>query len=101
MVDRLSAESVQQFTEQLDEIQKAKDSQQIDDASFREMLTDLIADVDQAQKEADQSIQNLATGENTDIHEVVTKMEEADLAFDMMKSVRDKLVNAYKELMRG
>ncbi|OGV68991.1 MAG: flagellar hook-basal body complex protein FliE [Lentisphaerae bacterium RIFOXYB12_FULL_65_16] len=68
--------------------------------SFQDMLTNLLADVDKAQTQADASIQNLAAGkENTSIQDVVVRMEEADLAFRLMKEIRDKLVAAYKEIM--
>lgn len=70
-----------------------------DAPSFGDMLGDLLNQVDQAQKAADTSIQELVTGESTSIQDVVLKMEEADLAFSMMKEVREKLMRAYKEVM--
>jgi flagellar hook-basal body complex protein FliE len=65
--------------------------------SFDEMIGGLIKDVDKAQKSADTSIQQLAAGEATTIQDVVMKLEEADLAFKLMKEVRNKLLEAYKE----
>ncbi len=92
----ISAESLLQATEQLKE---SGSESRINDRApeFQEMLNKLITEVDQAQKEADQSIQNLASGDPTSIQDVVMKMEEADLAFKLMKEVRDKLITAYKE----
>ena len=68
-----------------------------DSPKFGDVLSNLIKDVDQAQKDADVSIQQLAAGETTSIQDVVMKLEEADLAFQMMKEVRNKLLEAYKE----
>lgn len=99
MVDKFSIDSLQQFSDQIDEMRDAKKSNQLDDQSFQNMLNDLIDQVDQAQKQADQSIEGLATGETNGIHDVVMKMEEADVAFKLMKQIRDKLIDAYKELM--
>ena len=68
-------------------------------ASFKNVFSDLIAQVDQAQKSADHSIQNLVAGDgSTSIQDVVLKLEEADVAFRLMKEIRDKLLSAYKEI---
>ena len=66
---------------------------------FKEILGNVITDVYQAQKDADLSLESLAKGENTSIQDVVMKMEEADLSFKLMKEVRNKLLEAYKEIM--
>lgn len=71
-------------------------------AEFKDMLTKMIGDVDQAQKQADVSLKQMAAGDqSTTIQDVVLKMEQADLSFKLMKEIRDKLVSAYKEVMSG
>ncbi|MCM8542379.1 MAG: flagellar hook-basal body complex protein FliE [Lentisphaeraceae bacterium] len=87
---------------QFDEIQQLRKDGGASDAdapSFDKVLGDLIKEVDVAQKEADVSIQQLAAGESTSIQDVVMKMEEADVAFQLMKEVRNKLLEAYKEVL--
>ena len=69
------------------------------DEQFGEMLGKLIEDVDQAQKQADMSIQGLATGNATSLQDVVMKMEQAEVSFQLMKEIRNKLLEAYKEVM--
>jgi flagellar hook-basal body complex protein FliE len=66
---------------------------------FAKLVEGLIKDVDKAQKNSDTSMKQLATGETTNIQDVVTKLEEADVAFQLMKEVRNKLLDAYKEVM--
>lgn len=66
---------------------------------FSEMLGDLLNNVDQAQKQADESIQRLAAGDSVSLQDVVLRLEEADLTFRLMKEIRDKLISAYKEVM--
>ncbi|MEN9360100.1 MAG: flagellar hook-basal body complex protein FliE [Verrucomicrobiota bacterium] len=66
---------------------------------FAKLVEGLIKDVDKAQRSADSSIKGLTTGETTNIQDVVTKLEEADVAFQLMKEVRNKLLDAYKEVM--
>lgn len=67
---------------------------------FKDMLKGLVDQVDTLQKEADASIQGLATGETQNVHDVVLKMEEAGIAFDLMMKVRDKLLEAYQQVIK-
>jgi flagellar hook-basal body complex protein FliE len=67
--------------------------------AFSDMLDNLLSHVDQAQKQADESIQRLAAGDSVSLQDVVLRLEEADLTFRLMKEIRDKLISAYKEVM--
>lgn len=70
-----------------------------DGVPFSDMLGGLLNHVDQAQKQADESIQRLAAGDSVSLQDVVMRLEEADLTFRLMKEIRDKLISAYKEVM--
>jgi flagellar hook-basal body complex protein FliE len=70
------------------------------DASFKDLLQGLVSQVDTLQKDADNSLQGLVTGETTNLHDVTIKMEEAGVAFDLMMQVRNKLMEAYQELIK-
>ncbi len=72
-----------------------------DDASFRDVLGKLVEKVDSLQKDADNSIKDLVTGQgNVSVHNVAVKMEEASVAFDLMMEIRNKLLEAYQEISR-
>ena len=49
---------------------------------------------------ADNEIRNLAAGEATSLHEVMIHMEEAKLSFQLLAQVRNRLLDAYQEVMR-
>jgi flagellar hook-basal body complex protein FliE len=68
--------------------------------AFKDVLAGIVDQVDTLQKDADRSIQGLATGETRNVHDVTIKMEEAGVAFDLMMEIRNKLVDAYQQLMR-
>ena len=70
------------------------------ESSFNDILKSLVDEVDALQKSADASIQGLVTGETKDIHDVTVKMEEAGVAFELMMEIRNKLVDAYQQIMR-
>jgi flagellar hook-basal body complex protein FliE len=54
----------------------------------------------QSQADSDQLIEQLAAGENVDLHQVVIASEQTDIQFRIALSIRDKLVETYKEVMR-
>ncbi len=54
----------------------------------------------QSQADSDQLIEKLAAGENVDLHQVMIASEQTDIQFRIALSIRDKLVETYKEVMR-
>jgi len=68
--------------------------------SFSEVLKDSIKKVGELEKEADQEAVKLATMETQDIHNTMIAIEKADLTFQLMMQVRNKIINAYEEIMR-
>jgi flagellar hook-basal body complex protein FliE len=67
---------------------------------FGEILKDAISTANELQKQSDQEIQKLMTGESQNLHTTVIAMQKADLSFQMMMQVRNKIVQAYQEIMR-
>ena len=68
--------------------------------SFSDFLSEKIGEVNQLQQESNQAIEGLATGKVQDLGKVVSAVEKANLAFQMMVQIRNKLVDAYDELQR-
>lgn len=66
--------------------------------SFKDFLVDSIGEVNSMQQDADRAIEQLATGENVTPAEVLTAVQKADIAFQMMMQVRNKIVAAYQEV---
>lgn len=67
---------------------------------FGQMLTESIDKVNEAQLSADKSIKELAAGRTKNIHETMLKIENADASLKLMMQVRNKVLDAYKEIMR-
>lgn len=68
--------------------------------SFGDMLKNAISTVNEVQKQSDTEIQKLMTGEAQDLHTTMIAVEKADLSFQLMMQVRNKIVQAYEEIMR-
>ena len=68
--------------------------------SFADTLKDAVQNVNAAQKEADVKMQDLATGKTQNIHDVMLSAEKADISLKLMVQVRNKIVEAYQEIMK-
>ncbi len=68
--------------------------------SFSDMLIKSVEKVNRLQKEADEAINDLVLGDNKDIVQTMIKMEKADISFKLMMQIRNKIVQAYEEIMR-
>ena len=69
-------------------------------ADFGSMLKEAVGSLSNLGAQADASTLKLATGEPVDIHEVMLNTEQASLGFQVALQVRNKLVDAYSEIMR-
>ena len=69
---------------------------------FSSMLGDAIKEVDGLQKTADTQVDNLVMGkEGVTPHTAMIAMEKADMAFQLMNSIRGKIIRAYEEIIRA
>jgi len=67
---------------------------------FVAMLEEAVSAVDSLQQRADEAAKALATGQSQDVHSVMIALEQANLALQLTIQVRNKLVEAYQEIMR-
>ena len=59
-----------------------------------------IAEVQKLQTQADQAIKDLAAGEIADVSQALVAVEKADIAFSTMMQIRNKIIEAYQEVIR-
>lgn len=69
-------------------------------ASFKDMLNGFINDVSSLEARSSEAVRRLASGEITDVNQVITASEEAKVAFNLMMETRNKVMEAYQEIMR-
>ncbi len=67
---------------------------------FADLIKKSIESVNARQIDADKAAAGLASGQNSNIHEVMIKMEEAEISLRLMVQMRNKVVEAYQEIMR-
>ncbi len=68
--------------------------------TFGDFLAKSINDVNSLQNKANESIQKLVTGENKNLHETMLHVEQAEIAFKTMNQIRQKVLDAYREVMK-
>ena len=76
------------------------DAGRADSKSFGSMLKESLNEVNKFQLDADKAVEDLATGKNKNIHETMIAISQADIALRMTMQVRNKVVDAYQEIMR-
>jgi flagellar hook-basal body complex protein FliE len=67
---------------------------------FLETLHGALEDVDQLQGQAQAQVSQMLSGTGLDVHKAMIAVEKADLAFQLMLQVRNKIVQAYQEVAR-
>ena len=66
---------------------------------FGDSLTKLIGAVDTSSQEANSAVARMLDGSG-DVHEAMIALQRAELTFQLTMQVRNKLVQAYQEIMR-
>lgn len=66
---------------------------------FRDVLAEAIQRVESYRAEAHQAVQKFLSGESEELHEVALATQRAELAFELFLQVRNKLVQAYQDVM--
>jgi len=70
------------------------------ESSFSDMLDEAVLNVDQLQAQANQKVGAMLGGNSADVHDAMIAVQKADLSFQLMMQVRNKVVQAYQEVER-
>ena len=81
-------------------IQITRDGAAAVDKTFGEVLNNVINDIEQTEKTAKVLTDQLATGQIDNPHDVFIAGQKAELTLNMALEVKNKVVEAYKEIMR-
>ncbi len=75
-------------------------SSKSEDADFGAVLDGVFKDVNDLQGKAQNSVEKFLSGETKDVDQVMNKVAEAGVAFDLMLEVKNKVMEAYKQMER-
>lgn len=68
--------------------------------TFGDTLKHFIADVNSLQVQSEKAVQDFSSGEAIEVHDVMVAAEKARTSFDLLLEVRNKTIDAYRELMK-
>lgn len=69
------------------------------EGGFADVIKQAVKRVNDMEQEADQSIQHLVTGK-AGIHETMIALQKADISLRLLLQIRNKAMDAYREVMR-
>jgi flagellar hook-basal body complex protein FliE len=69
-------------------------------SEFVTTLRHAMDDVEEVQSQAENKVSDLLQGNGTDVHSAMIAVEKAELSFQLMMQVRNKIVQAYQEISR-
>jgi flagellar hook-basal body complex protein FliE len=70
------------------------------ESRFGEILESAMDETGQLSAEAEQKVAGVLEGTGADVHSALIAVEKADLSFQLMMQVRNKIVSAYEEISR-
>lgn len=68
--------------------------------AFRALLGSAIGSVEQARATAHAGVEKFLAGENQELHQTVIDVQKAELSLELFLQMRNKVVQAYQEVMR-
>ncbi len=78
----------------------SKKSREGQERGFGDVLSDSLAEVDRQIRTADEQAQRMVAGEDVSIHSTMINLEKANISLEFMLQIRNKVVEAYQEIMR-
>jgi len=67
---------------------------------FADTLRGAMGEMGQLQSQAESKVAGVLEGSGGDVHTALIAVEKADLSFQLMMQVRNKIVSAYQEISR-
>ena len=67
---------------------------------FQDVLASAIQSVESSGQNASASVERFLSGEGEELHTTILATQKAELSFEMFLQARNKVVNAYQEIMR-
>jgi flagellar hook-basal body complex protein FliE len=71
-----------------------------EDSGFLDTLRSAVDQVNDIQSQANSSVGSMLSGDGQDVHSAMIAVEKANLTFELMVQVRNKIVSAYQEVSK-
>ncbi len=68
--------------------------------NFMDTMKEVVDEVNAHQKTSEKALSDVATGQVKDLHQAAIAIGKAETSMKVMLEVRNKAINAYKEILR-
>lgn len=75
-------------------------SPQMPSTSFSQLVANGVGEVNRQLLDSQQGLQTLALGDAQNLHQVMIRLEESKLTFQLMLQVRNRLLESYQDIMK-
>jgi len=72
----------------------------VKESGFGDLLKQAVDKTDSMQKTADTMVDRAILGQEKDLHRVMMAQEESSITFELLMEVRNRLMDAYQQIMR-
>ena len=72
----------------------------VTNANFSNWIDGQLSEVNKTVVDADQQVRELSLGKTDNLHQVMLSLEQAKLSFEMVVQVRNRMIEAYQEILR-
>lgn len=72
----------------------------VSSTDFAQELKNALGNVNQMQVDGEKAMSDIATGSVKDLHQAAIAIDKAEISMKLMLEVRNKALNAYKEITR-
>jgi flagellar hook-basal body complex protein FliE len=79
---------------------KSTGSSESSKTNFAQELRNALGDVNEMQRDSERAMSDIATGSVKDLHQAAIAIDKAEISMKLMLEVRNKALNAYKEITR-
>ena len=92
--------SIDKISSLLDNVSAKKNVANGNNGDFSKVLEKSLSEVNNLQKDSQKAMSDMATGAVKDLHQAAIAIDKAELSMKMMLEIRNKALNAYKEISR-
>jgi len=88
------------ISQQNSQINNNRPGGSVKDKSFKDTINSFLTDVNNLLNDSEKQVHDMAEGKVDNIHDVMIAAEKANIGLELVVEIRNKLLEAYQEMMR-
>jgi len=92
--------AINPVSQQNNMINHRPENRSAENTSFKKTINSFLSDVNNLLNDAEKQVSDMASGKAENIHDVMIAAEKANIGLELVVEIRNKLLEAYQEMMR-